>query len=85
MQQLGQYTLISVISWGRLRPIEPSPRIEVARYESALGCWELSVIPVDCGYYDQSHFTRDFRAFASVTPGELIASVLPHNGGIVAE
>jgi AraC-like DNA-binding protein len=46
---------------------------------------ELSAIALDCGYYDQSHFTRDFRAFAGVTPGELIASVLPDNGGIVAE
>ena len=46
---------------------------------------ELSTIALDCGYYGQSHFTRDFHPFAGVTPGELHASVLPDPGGIVAD
>lgn len=38
---------------------------------------DLAGIAARCGYYDQSHFNHDVRAFAGVAPGILLAERLP--------
>jgi AraC-like DNA-binding protein len=39
----------------------------------------------ECGYFDQSHFNRDFRDLAGTSPGEFMASLLPGDVGVAAD
>lgn len=59
--------------------VPPKTACRVARFRSA---WErlhrdpdarLSAVAYGCGYADQAHFTREFKEFAGVTPGEWVA------------
>jgi AraC-like DNA-binding protein len=68
--------------------VAPKALARLLRFEHALellGSRPLADVAYECGYYDQAHFNRDFRAFAGATPSELLARRLPAAGGVAAE
>jgi AraC family transcriptional regulator len=50
-------------------------RIELARHQVALGKVSLSVIALDAGFSDQSHFTKVFRMAFGETPAQYARSL----------
>jgi AraC family transcriptional regulator len=40
--------------------------------------WPLAAIAVECGFADQSHFTRVFRKLVETTPAQFRRRVVPH-------
>ncbi len=71
--------------------LPPKPAARVLRFHRAAGLLrrepgaELERVAMDCGYYDQPHFNRDFREFAGSTPGEFLARLLPSEMGVAPE
>lgn len=39
----------------------------------------LTAIAYECGYFDQSHFIRDFKSFTGFTPSAYLANITPVN------
>jgi AraC-like DNA-binding protein len=71
--------------------LSPKTLARVLRFGRAIriiksgGGARLAEIAQDCGYYDQAHFSRDFHAFAGVTPTALVRSQMPDGGGFLVE
>jgi methylphosphotriester-DNA--protein-cysteine methyltransferase len=59
--------------------LPPKLYSRLLRFQRALravppeGTVRWSEVAIDCGYYDQAHFNRDFRAFSGITPLEYLS------------
>ena len=71
--------------------LTPKAVTRVLRFQGALTLLAgRSQVPWDelalhCGYYDQSHLTRDFKQFSGFTPGEFVRMARPDAGSVVVE
>lgn len=71
--------------------LPPKAYARVLRFERAAARLQsgelgsLAHLAVDCGYADQAHFNRDFRAFCGESPRSLLRRTLPDGTGIVAD
>jgi AraC-like DNA-binding protein len=63
--------------------LTPKALARVHRFHAALASLrssrevDWSRLAAECGYYDQSHLIRDFRAFTGCTPEEIVATAAP--------
>jgi AraC-like DNA-binding protein len=66
---LAPKTVARILRFGRaVRALELDPRRSLAE------------LAFECGYFDQAHLNRDFRAFAEATPREFASRLLPDGG-----
>jgi AraC-like DNA-binding protein len=59
--------------------LTPKASARVLRFRRAVallgrGSTSLTEISTACGFYDQAHLNREFRAIAGTTPGQMVAS-----------
>ena len=70
--------------------LAPKAAARLLRFRRAVALLErddgarLAEIAQACGYYDQAHLNRDFRAYAGRSPGEHLGRRLPDGGGVLA-
>jgi AraC-like DNA-binding protein len=71
-------------SFGAELGLPPKALARVLRFERAAGLVRagrgLADVAYSCGYYDQPHFNREFRALAGTTPTDYAARALPEGG-----
>jgi len=72
-----QYTGVSPKLYDKIRRFQQSLRLITENRSS------LTAIAYDCGYFDQSHFIRDFKHFAGITPSAYSPESYPVGQAIV--
>lgn len=59
--------------------LAPKAMARIYRFDRArarLGAEGAAAVALDCGYYDQAHMNREYRALAGLTPRESLAATL---------
>ena len=70
--------------------VTPKRYARLLRYQNALSqlsesTQDLGELALDCGYYDQAHFNREFKAFTGSSPSEYLRLRGPDGTSIVEE
>lgn len=71
--------------------LSPKQLAKLVRFSRAIECVRVAEVvdwaevAIDCGYYDQSHFYRDFGRFTGTTPGEFLAQRDPSSQALLIE
>lgn len=70
--------------------LAPKTAARILRFNGAIERIQLAShvnwaeLAADCGYYDQSHFVREFKEFAGSTPSDFLGRKLPDGAGFLA-
>ncbi len=68
-----QYTGLTPKSYNKISRFQLSLQLIGKNADS------LTAIAYNCGYFDQSHFIRDFKSFTNVTPSSYLNNITPVN------
>lgn len=66
-----QYTGVTPKLYGKINRFQHSLRL-ISQNEAS-----LTSIAYDCGYFDQSHFIREFKSFTGITPSAFLPESYP--------
>ena len=86
--QLGWSPRQMIDGFRRELGLPPKQLARVIRFNRAAGMLSSGAAPfaqvaAECGYYDQSHFSREFREFAGSTPSQFRERLVPESGGVL--
>jgi AraC-like DNA-binding protein len=70
---VNQYTGLSPKSFNKISRFKLSLKLMSSNEQA------LTSVAYSCGYFDQSHFIRDFKSFTGVTPSTYLQNLTPVN------
>ena len=84
-QELGRSRRHLAASFREQIGMPPKALARLLRFERAVerlrGGADLAELALDCGYYDQAHFNRDFRQFAGAHADRVPGHIRPRHRG----